>query len=229
MIKDREIRAIVRAIQYVGRRYVVIEALGSEDMAHGPGQFTKVTFEDHEGTYDRFYSIASSTRPDGSFELCIILDDLRLRELIANWQMGTIFICSRPSGKFHVPSYDRNVVCVAGGSGITPLRAIIEDRVQNHAAGQTVLLYGCQRDDEIPFYESLEVLSRLSSRLNLEFFADENPLRRARTGRPLDHLQAFILKDADYLLCGPPAFMEAAQLLLTGSGVSKDVIHRDRY
>jgi ferredoxin-NADP reductase len=227
--KDREILAVVRAIQYVGRRYVVIEAVASEDMAHDPGQFTKVTFEDHEGTYGRFYSIASSTRPDRSFELCIILDDQRLRDLLANWQIGTSFHCSRPGGKFHVPAHDRNVVCVAGGSGVTPLRAIIEDRIKNHATAQTVLLYGCKCDDEIPFYESLEILSRRSSRLNLQFFAEESPLRRAPSGRPLDHLQTFILKDADYLLCGPPAFMEAAQRILTESGIAKDVIHRDRF
>jgi ferredoxin-NADP reductase len=151
-VKDtaREFRAVVRRIEYIGRRYAIIEAQASPDFVHSPGQFTKVALVDEEGTFERFYSIASAPHGDGRFELCLILDEQRTRQLVAGWAPGSTFICSAPAGRFTVPPYQNPVVGVAGGSGITPLKAIIEDRLQT-AAASTILLYGCQNDAEIPF------------------------------------------------------------------------------
>ncbi len=225
----KEYRAQVRLIHFVGRRYAVVTAKTTEDFVYHPGQFTKVSFEDSEGSFDRYYSIATACQGNGQFELCIILDDERTRTLLAGWSTSSSFRCSSPGGRFPVPDYSRSVVCVAGGSGITPLRAIIEDRVHHHSSGQTVLLYGCQRDDEIPFYESLQALNPIDHRLSLLIYADEIPLGRALLGRPLDYFSKHLIADADYLLCGPPGFMEAARRILDEAGIPKEAIHQDRF
>jgi ferredoxin-NADP reductase len=219
----------VRRIEYVGRRYAIIEAQGSPDFIYSPGQFTKVIFEDNEGSFERYYSIATAPRGDGSFELCLILDDQRTRNLVAGWTPGSSFRCSAPSGRFAIPPKDRPVVGVAGGSGITPLKAIIEDRLQHKASAPTALLYGCQSDSEIPFYEDLTELANEHASFKLQIFADHITMGRALPGRPLDQLDRFIIANADYLLCGPPAFMEAARALLIQRGVASDAIHQDRY
>lgn len=225
----REFRASVRRIEYVGRRYAIVEALVSPDFIHSPGQYTKVVFEDNEGTFERYYSIASAPRGDGSFELCLILDDQRTRQLVAGWATGSTFRCSAPAGRFAIPHKQRPVVCIAGGSGITPLKAIIEDRLQHGATTATVLLYGCQTDAEIPFYEALKELADEHPAFHLQIFADQISMGRALPGRPLDQLDRFIIENADYLLCGPPAFMEAARGLLLQRGVAPEAIHQDRY
>jgi ferredoxin-NADP reductase len=230
-VKDtaREFRASVRRIKYVGRRYAIVEALVSPEFIHSPGQFTKVIFEDNEGTFERYYSIASAPRGNGSFELCLILDDQRTRQLVTGWALGSTFRCSAPGGRFTIPHKDRPVVGIAGGSGITPLKAIIEDRLQHGVTAPTVLLYGCQNDVEIPFYEDLKELASEHPSFHLQIFADQISLGRALAGRPLDQLDRYIIPNADYLLCGPPAFMEAARELLVQRGVAPDAIHQDRY
>ncbi len=225
----RAFRATVRRIEYIGRRYAIIEAQVSPDFIHSPGQFTKVAFVDQEGTFERYYSIASAPHGDGRFELCLILDEQRTRDLVEGWAPGSIFTCSAPAGRFTIPRYHRPIVCIAGGSGITPLKAIIEDRLKQRDAAPTILLYGCQSDAEIPFYDDLKRLALHYPSLNLQIFADDTALGRAQPGRPLDELNHFILADADYLLCGPPAFMEAARNLLVQQGVAPDAIHQDRY
>lgn len=221
-------RAIVRHIDYVGHRYAVLKAQCSPDFIHSPGQYTKVSFVDSEGSFDRYYSIASAPRGDGSFELCLILDEQRTRQLLATWHEGSSFLCSAPSGRFTVPLRQRPIVCIAGGSGITPLKAIIEDRLAHGSTAPTLLLYGCQNDSEIPFYEALKDLERQHAAFKLRIFADENTRGRAEAGRPLDALHRFILPEADYLLCGPPAFMEAARQLLVQQGIAPEAIHQDR-
>ncbi|WP_141735338.1 ferredoxin--NADP reductase [Oligoflexus tunisiensis] len=227
--KGREFRASVRRIEYVGRRYAIIEAQGTPDFNHSPGQFIKIAFVDKQGTFERYYSIASAPRNDHSFELCIILDDERTRDLVTAWAPGSTLICSAPSGRFTNPPKDQPVVCVAGGSGITPLKAIIEDRLEHGPSAATVLLYGCQSDTEIPFFEALQSLGREHPSFQLQIFADNISMGQALAGRPLDQLEHFILPDAHYLLCGPPGFMEAARRLLVERGVRADAIHQDRY
>lgn len=225
----REFRASIGRIELVGRRYAIIEALVSPEFIHKPGQFTKVIFEDQDGTFERYYSIASAPRGDGSFELCLILDDERTRTIVDAWSPGSTFRCTAPAGRFPIPSKDQPIVGIAGGSGITPLKAIIEDRLQHEGTAHTALLYGCQMDTEIPFYDDLQDLARRYPAFQLQIYADQITQGRALPGRPLDHLDRFIFAKADYLLCGPPAFMEAARGLLLERGVASDAIHKDRY
>ncbi len=225
----REFRASVRRIEYVGRRYAIIEAQCTPDFIHSPGQFTKVIFEDREGSFERYYSIASAPRGDGSFELCLILDDLRTRQLVDTWTTSSSFRCAAPSGRFNVPAQERPVVGIAGGSGITPLKAIIENRLSQGTKAPTILLYGCQSDAEIPFFEGLQELATEHSGFQLQIFADQISMGRAQPGRPLDQLDRNIIANAEYLLCGPPAFMEAARQQLVQLGVAADAIHQDRY
>ncbi len=225
----REFRASVRRIEYVGRRYAIIEAQCTPDFIHSPGQFTKVIFEDREGSFERYYSIASAPRGDGSFELCLILDDLRTRQIVEAWTQGSSFRCAVPSGRFFIPPKERPVVGIAGGSGITPLKAIVEDRLSQGVTVSTLLLYGCQSDAEIPFFEALQELVTNHPAFQLQIFADQVSQGRALPGRPLDQLDPYMITGAEYLLCGPPAFMEAARKLLIERGVAADTIHQDRY
>ncbi|MCX6130580.1 MAG: FAD-dependent oxidoreductase, partial [Proteobacteria bacterium] len=146
--------ATVQDIAHVGRRYVIIRARADHQFSHAPGQFTKITFTDSAGSFSRFYSLASAPRGDASFELCLILDDIRLRQIVETWDIGSEFSCSSPAGRFFVPATDVPVVAIAGGSGITPLKSIIESRVLGILpSAPSTLLYGCKRDDEIPFYD----------------------------------------------------------------------------
>jgi ferredoxin-NADP reductase len=225
----REFRASIGRIEFIGRRYAIIGALVSPEFIHKPGQFTKVIFEDQEGTFERYYSIASAPRGDGSFELCLILDDQRTRDIVASWAPGSTLRCTAPAGRFPIPAKDQPIVGIAGGSGITPLKAIIEDRLQAKGTAHTALLYGCQTDAEIPFYEELQDLARQHPEFQLQIYADQITQGRAFPGRPLDHLDRFIIAKAEYLLCGPPAFMEAARARLLEQGVAAEAIHQDRY
>jgi ferredoxin-NADP reductase len=221
--------AEVLDVEAVGHRYAVIRARSTGKFLHKPGQFTKVIFEDADGIFERFYSIASMPKLDSSFELCVILDDPRLRSLVDSWRHGVSFRISPPGGRFHIPEHDRPIVCIAGGTGITPLRAIIEARLHAVAKAPTVLLYGCQSDAEIPFYHELKSLAEQDKQFTLRLFADQVSAARAEQGRPHEHLSRYILADAEYLLCGPPVFMQAATTILQQQGVAETAIHKDRY
>ncbi len=219
----------IEGLQTIGTRYVVITLRALADFKYHAGQFTQVVFDDELGDFRKYYSIASAPRINGRFDLCLLLDDTRLRQWVMRQTLGRKLFVTPPSGRFYVPPLEQPVTMVAGGSGVTPLRAILESRAATSLAAPTHLLYGCKTDEEIPFYESLQALHSINPKMHVHFFADDVALGRARLGRPLDALSEFVTSSDDYLLCGPPAFMSGAQKILQDAGVAPERIHQDRF
>ncbi len=215
----------------VGHRYVILTLKAPASFVFRAGQYTQVEFSDLDGRFQKYYSIASAPRQDHSFDLCLLVGDTRVWQWLRNQNLGQVVRVAPAGGNFHVPAIEKNVVMLGGGSGVTPLKAMLEARSQSPSCGETILLYGCQNDAEIPFYHELLAQVGLQPRTQVEFYAEEVLWRRAKAGRPLDRLSSLApqYQTADYLLCGPPGMMAAAQELLEGIGIAASQIHRDRF
>lgn len=218
----------ILALSPVGSRYLIIKLRGPEAFSHRPGQYTKLSFFDQQGLFERYYSIASAPSGNREFELCLILDDQRLREILSTLRVGDSIVTALPQGRFPWPEPERDLIALAGGSGITPLRAILEARLQSAAPGKSLLLYGCQRDDEIPFYQDFLNWAQQYPSFRAQFFADHTPLHRAQPGNPLEALRNLSsLTGQVFALCGPPALMKATQSLLLERGIAAQDILQD--
>ena len=224
-----KIKGRISKVEPVGSRYAVL-SINPEvprPLPQRPGQYTQITFSPEKEPLTNVYSIASAPRADGSFELCVQLTDERLKGLISLWQSGKgrTVEYTLPAGNFFVPPESVASVLIAGGSGITPLKAILEERAKQNA--ETVLLYGCSDDKAIPFYTDLKALDKGPTEVH--FFAETVSLGRATLGRPQQKLAAYIDPDKHFLMCGPPAFMASIRHELAAAGVSDQHIHQDRY
>lgn len=223
-----KIKGRIRKVEPVGKRYAVLsvspEVPGS--LPQRPGQYTQITFSPDENPLTNVYSIASAPRADGSFDLCVQLSDERLKALLPLWTAGQNRVeYSNPAGNFFVPPETHPAILIAGGSGITPLKAILEDRVKNKA--KSVLLYGCGDDREIPFYQELKALKGPTTEVH--FFAEKVEAGLAIPGRPQQKLSEYLNPSHHFLMCGPPAFMDDVRKSLENAGVSEEHIHQDRY
>jgi ferredoxin-NADP reductase len=218
----------ITKMEPVGARYAVLGI--SPDHGDPPpqraGQYTKITFSPEKDPLSNIYSIASAPRADGSFDLCVQLNDDRLKSWLDGVQPGKTWVeYTEPAGNFFIPPEDRTAVLIAGGSGITPLKAILEERAGRNAP--TILLYGCADDEAIPFFDELSALK--SAATQIWIFAEKIVTARASHGRPQQKLGVFIDPLSHYLMCGPPAFMEAIREELSAAGIDADHIHQDRY
>jgi ferredoxin-NADP reductase len=111
---------------------------------------------------------------------------------------------SAPKGNFTLPNSDKPVLMVAGGSGITPFIAMLEDAIENKqlSSAPVHLLYFAKPNEHV----LLGQLSALQKRDNCFTYA---LLTRQQDGQVEAHLSHFA--HAHWLVCGPHAMYEQVQ------------------
>lgn len=228
------ISATLVRFERLGERYAILQMKPQKDLwSHRPGQYTEIQFGEGDNAFSKVYSIASAHHE--VLDFCIQMNDPLLAAASLSWSPGiTEFFLKPAAGNFYNPPYETPVILIAGGSGVTPLKAIFEDRaLASSDVAKTLLLYGCGDDSEIPFYAELKNVAGLSQgKAQVRFFAEhvlDQAGSRAEVGRPLSVLSQYVSHDSEYLMCGPPPFMEATRAALIKAGVSMQQIHQDRY
>lgn len=97
---------------------------------------------------NNFYEITVKTKHDGFFT----------EYIKDNWKPGTTVYASEPLGFFYYePLRDSNeLICLAGGTGITPLRSIIKDTLENYKDVTITLFYGINTHSDIIYSDFFE-------------------------------------------------------------------------
>jgi predicted ferric reductase len=144
--------------------------------------------------------------------------------------IGTRVIVEGPYGILtDVRRTKRGVALIAGGIGITPLRALIE--ALPAAPGDLTLLYRASRPNDLVFVDELDVLSRRRG------FAIHYLIGRRGTPEmphePLDARGLITLVpdlvDRDVYVCAPAPMMRAVEAALKRLGVPRTQIHAERF
>ena len=117
----------------------------------------------------------------------------------------------------------RNVLLVAGGVGITPMRALFE--TMPVAAGQDLLLlYRARSTADLIFKDELDRIAQVR-RVRVRYLVGQ--------GLPLD-AKAFLTMVPDLLrrdvyLCGPPGLAAAVRQALRAAGLPSGQLHEERF
>lgn len=141
------------------------EEKGTKALAYfGAGKYLTV-FETIEGMpITRAYSISSSPKEslEGKYVLTIKLVDggLMSKYIFDTWTAGREVEVSAPSGNFeYQPIRDaETVICLAGGSGITPFLSMANAIADGDEDFKMVLLYGSRNYENILFRDELAAL-----------------------------------------------------------------------
>ena len=132
----------------------------------------------------------------------------------------------------------RHVLCVAGGSGITPLLSIIKTVLATEPGSRVTLLYGNRTAASTMFKEELEDLkNRHLTRLALHpVFSREtvdSPLHSGRLDRArlatLLRLCGPLAAADEAFVCGPHALNDEAEAALLQAGFSQQQVHIERF
>lgn len=144
-----------------------------------------------------------------------------------------------PSGRFFTeldPANLKNYVCIAAGSGITPILSILATTLETEPHSRVTLIDANRTHKSVMFLEELEDLKdSYPERLQLIHVLSREPqeaellsgrLDVARMQRLLDSLVPPDLVD-EWFLCGPFDMVSSLRKQLVGEGVSKKAIHAE--
>ena len=147
---------------------------GTTQLAYfGAGKYLTVFETINNMPITRAYSISSSPKDslDGRYTLTIKLVEggLMSRYIFDTWEVGTKVEASAPVGNFeYQPLRDaETVVCIAGGSGITPFVSMANAINDGDEDFNMILLYGSKDYDNILFREELDELQKKCDKIKV--------------------------------------------------------------
>lgn len=160
---------------------------------------------------------------------------------LERWIPGYPLTASEPSGSFcYEPLRDPpHLVCLAGGSGITPFRSIIRDGLSRFPETRFTLLYGAAEPREIIFGEELGELARSHpGRFSMTVICSHG--FTGASGEEWEGERGFISAElirrlvpdcgkAAFFVCGPPAMHEAVTRELASLSIPPKRIRRESF
>ena len=187
--------------------------------SYKPGQFVTISLDIDGKTVKRSYSISSSPSRPHTLELTI----KRVPGgLVSNWMadrasLGDEIKVRGPAGKFSCFNYpSRKMLCIAGGSGITPMMSMLRWIMDTTADVDVTLLYSGRSPSDFIFRKELETISARHSGLRVIFTVTSSwngtESWTGLTGRicaPMIELVTPDFMDRHVFLCGPKPFSEA--------------------
>ena len=190
----------------------------------------------------RSYSICSGV-DDGDLRIGVrhVTDGVMSSWLNRDLKTGDQIDVLPPEGRFFVPidpAQTRHYLGIAGGSGITPILAIMKTVLAREPLSHFTLIYGNRRQASTMFKEELEDLkNRYLTRLTLHtVFSQEHMdsplysgrLTQAKLGEFLNILIQPLQLDHVFV-CGPHGFNDEADAALLAAGVPAAHIHIERF
>ncbi len=186
----------------------------------------------------RSYSICSSVNEQKLKVAIKQVDDGKFSTFAnENFQEGEALDVMIPQGRFFTslePSNAKNYLCVAAGSGITPIMSILKSILEVEPNSNVSLIYGNKTVSSILFLEELENLKNLyPTRLNLlHILSREEQDSDLFNGRITAEKCTKILEGPlqgiridDAFICGPEQMTLDVRSCLQEHGIDKANIH----
>jgi ring-1,2-phenylacetyl-CoA epoxidase subunit PaaE len=209
-----------------------------------PGQFLTLRADVAGADVRRSYSICSSAQHFAQTGEVSVGIKRVAGGVFSNWandalRPGSSVQVMVPQGRFGVkPLAGAHRLCIAAGSGITPMLSIMQSVLHSDDAARFTLILGNRRTASIMALDALQDLKdRFATRLNIAHVLSRQPQELPLFHGRLDTDKLSALIDAvvplahvsEALLCGPEDMMDCAQAVLLQKGLKAEQIHSERF
>jgi predicted ferric reductase len=207
----------VVSVRITGRRLERLRARG--------GQFFLWRFLTRDGVWEA-HPFSLSAAPDGrSLRITVKgLGDFTSR--IGALAPGTRVVAEGPFGVFTAAARRREkVLLIAGGIGVTPIRALLDD-----LRGDVVVVYRVLRESDAVLRDELEARA-LEHGFELHVVAGDHATEEGRRLLSPAHLRELVpdAAEREVYLCGPPAMVAAIEKSVRSIRVPRRHVHVERF
>ena len=211
-----------------------------EDYRFHQGQHLTIRTELAGDDVRRNYSICS---PAASGVLRIAVKRLPggafSEHALGKLRVGDVLDVMTPTGRFFTeldPAQSKHYVCVAAGSGITPILSIVATTLATERSSAVTLIYANRTHKSVMFLEEIEDLKdAYPDRFQLIHVLSREPQEaelfsgRLDTAKMARLLEAVVPPETvdDWFLCGPFDMVSSLRSQLVAAGVPKKRIHAE--
>ena len=145
---------------------------------------------------------------------------------------------SGPFGTFHASDNDCEMIMIAGGAGISPMRSIILDQLARQTSRKMCLWYGARSRPDLCYHAELLALAKQHDNFDLYPVLSE-PAETDDWSGDTGFVHAVLYEkylkmhddpgNAEYYLCGPPVMADAVLQMLDVLGVNPERIFLDDF
>ncbi|MBM4326819.1 MAG: 2Fe-2S iron-sulfur cluster binding domain-containing protein [Deltaproteobacteria bacterium] len=140
-----------------------------------------------------------------------------------------------PFGDFYVRDSDRRMICIAGGSGMAPIRSMLRSMTQQEIARRKpIFFFGARAKKDLFMIEEWREFERAHPGFRfVPALSRPDPDDRweGEVGRVTEIIDKYVsdFSNAEGYLCGSPGMLNACVDVLTKMGVPEERIYYDKY
>ncbi len=180
----------------------------------------------------RPYSVATAPRPGGLLELHVraVPGGLISNTLVYHSGVGDCVLLGAAEGAMTLTPSGRDLLCLAGGTGLAPIKAIVEQAIAaNKATGRRrkiTLFVGARQRPDLYDLEDLHLLEAACPSLRVIPVLSGQPDYPGLTGALPDVVGGQPLPaNTEAYICGPPAMVRQAAAQLAASIPASQIRH----
>ena len=215
---------LIKKSQEVGDKYVFdFEAVSPLEWKAGQDGIFTFKGKKIKGKSLRIFTVASSPDEKNITVGTIIVENPSdFKDKMRSMEIGDSMFLRGPFGTFVVPNYNKKIALIAGGIGITPMRAILKDLENQEIPIEVTLFYVDSKKDFV-FKEELVASSIKNEKITILFLED-----RETFGEELTKYVQQNKNDSLYFISGSPKMVKGVRMDLKNQDIltSNIVNHR---
>ena len=184
----------------------------------------------------RAYSIASSPSSNHHIDLVIrrVPEGICTTWVFDHLHEGDIIEFTGPYGESSLRNSDLPIILIAGGSGMAPVRSILQEMKEKDVQRKTIYIFGAKTQDELFYIDELRQLEQEMSNFRfIPALSDEPKESNWKGERGLvTEVAKRHFPDTSKMeayLCGSPGMIQACIDILTANGMSIEKICYDKF
>jgi len=211
-----------------------------ENFNYLPGQYTTLKLNIEGENVNRSYSFCSSPFTDEPLTIAVkrVTGGKGSNFINDNFKPGVEIEVMEPMGNFHSIASEANEKhyhLFGGGSGITPVMAILKSVLVKEPKSKVTLFYGNRNEESIIFNDKLEVLAeQYDNRLKVVHVLDSplgtwsgylGPIAKEVALKLLRENTNLNFQHAEFFICGPTPMMKNVEEALSVLQIPKEKVH----
>jgi benzoate/toluate 1,2-dioxygenase reductase subunit len=201
-----------------------------DGMRYLPGQYVNVSVPGTPET--RSYSFSSMPR-DGVVQFLVrnIPGGLMSSYLSERAKAGDIVTIAGPMGSFYLREVTRPLLFLAGGTGLAPFLAMLEELERTTPTQPIHMVYGVTNDADLVEVGTLEAYAARIPGFTFTTVVAAADSAHPQKGYVTHHLPDAALNggDVDVYLCGPPPMVDAVRAYLKDKHIVPTCFHYEKF